>query len=38
MRFMSDEFRSALKEHNVQLIGWNKLNSLRQLATAISQG
>jgi hypothetical protein len=28
---MSDEFRSALKEHNIQLIGWNKLNSLRTL-------
>jgi chitin disaccharide deacetylase len=26
---MSDEFRSLLKENNIQLIGWNKLNSLK---------
>jgi chitin disaccharide deacetylase len=26
----SDAFRSALKEYNIQLIGWNKLTSLTQ--------
>ena len=34
---MSDEFRSVLKENNIQLIGWNKLNSLRQSSAAVSQ-
>jgi predicted glycoside hydrolase/deacetylase ChbG (UPF0249 family) len=27
---MSEEFRSAIKERNIQLTGWNQLNSLRQ--------
>lgn len=34
---MSDEFKSVLKENNVQLIGWNKLNSLRQSSAIASQ-
>jgi hypothetical protein len=31
---MSEEFRSAVKEENIQLVGWNQLNSLRQSTTA----
>jgi chitin disaccharide deacetylase len=31
---MSDEFRGVLQENNIQLIGWNKLNSLRQAAAS----
>lgn len=34
---MSDEFRSELKQHNIQLIGWNKLNSLRQFSSPASE-
>jgi predicted glycoside hydrolase/deacetylase ChbG (UPF0249 family) len=34
---MSDEFRSLLKENNIQLIGWNKLNSLKQSYGAASE-
>jgi hypothetical protein len=31
---MSEEFQSALQEQNIQLISWNKLNSLRQSLAA----
>ena len=34
---MSEEFRSAVKENNIQLIGWNQLNSLRQLSATGSE-
>ncbi|MGC2186319.1 MAG: polysaccharide deacetylase family protein [Terriglobales bacterium] len=34
---MSDEFKSGLRENNIQLIGWNKLNSLRQSSATVSQ-
>jgi chitin disaccharide deacetylase len=34
---MSDEFRSLLKENNIQLIGWNKLNFLKQSSAAASK-
>ncbi len=34
---MSEEFRSAIKENNIQLMGWNQLNSLRQLSASGSE-
>jgi predicted glycoside hydrolase/deacetylase ChbG (UPF0249 family) len=34
---MSEEFKLALREHNIQLIGWNKLNSLRHLPATTSE-
>ena len=30
---MSEEFRSVVKEYNIQLVGWNQLSSIKQSAT-----
>ena len=34
---MSEEFRAAVKEHNIQLVGWNQLNASRKLSATGSQ-
>jgi len=31
---MSEEFKSAVKQNNIQLMGWNQLNSLRQSSSS----
>jgi hypothetical protein len=34
---MSAEFRAAVKQHNIQLVGWNQLNASRKLSATGSQ-
>jgi hypothetical protein len=33
---MSKEFKAAILNNNIQVVGWNRLDSIRQSATAVS--